>query len=602
MTTLLAFLLAASLQEKEVVAAPGHWPQWRGPARDSASTEKNLLQDWPAGGPPLLWKASGLGEGVGCVSVAGGFLFAQGTKGDKDVVGAFDGRGRKVWSTPIGPASGEYLGMRYVTQRSPTVDDGLLFVTTWQGMISCLDASNGRILWRKSYGQDFGAQTPPWAFGDAPLVDGPRVVCSPGGEKGSLAALRKTDGTLLWRSAELKDTLHAAIVPAVIDGQRQYVVFTYQHVAGVSPEDGKLLWKVDRPGQTAVVPAPVVHEGLVFVSSGFGVGCDAFQVRRVDGKFSAQPLYRGKQLENHHGGMVRLGEHLFGTDNATLRCVEMKTGQVLWSDRGVGKGSVVLADGRLICRSERGPLALVEATPEGYRERGRFDQPDRSGESAFTYPVIAGGRLYLRDQDTLFCYDVRGPDYKPSRPVWDLLARRDGKPVPPGLPPAEGKAPDAAFVPTPQDVVDKMLETAKLTPKDVLYDLGSGDGRIPVTASKTSGCASFGVEIDPDLVRASRARSAEARVDLKVTWVQKDLFRTDFSAATVVTLYLGATNNARLLPKLRELKAGARVVSHEHLLGPEGPPPDRTIKMVSSEDHSEHTFHLWTTPLKEAGK
>jgi outer membrane protein assembly factor BamB len=598
MTALLAFLLAASFQEKDVVAAPGHWPQFRGPDRDGVSGERDLLREWPAEGPPLLWKAAGLGEGIGCVSVAGGFLFAQGNEADKDVVKAFDGRGRVLWAATLGPASGERSLMRYVTQRSPTVADGLLFVTTWQGMLSCLDASNGRILWRKEYARDFGARTPPWAFGDAPFVDGPRLLCAPGGANGSLAALNKSDGALVWRSAELKDILHAAVVPAVIDGFRQYIAFTYETVAGVSPEDGKVLWRIARPGRTAVVTAPIVHDGVVFVSSGFGVGCNAFRVSRADGKFSVQEIYAGRQLENNHGGIVRRGDYLYGTDNASLKCVELKTGRIVWTDRSVGKGAVTLADDLLICRSERGPVALVEATPEGYRERGRFVQPDRTADFAHTHPVVAGGRLYLRDQNSLYCYDLRGPDYKPSRPVWDLFARRDGKPVPPGLPPAEGKAPDAAFVPTPQDVVEKMLEAAQLSPADVLYDLGSGDGRIPVTASKLSGCASFGVEIDPDLVRASRKRSAEAKVDLKVTWVQKDLFTTDFSGATVVTLYLGATNNARLLPKLRALKPGARIVSHEHLLGPEGPPPDRTIRMVSSEDHSEHTFHLWATPLK----
>lgn len=593
----IAALCIAAGSVQNPAAAPGHWPQWRGPERDGVSTETGLLREWPKEGPPLLWKATGLGESATCLSVAGGLIFLQGNIDGKDVVTALDGQGKVRWAVPVGPASGENPAMRYVTQRSPTVDDSLLFVTTWAGMINCLQSTTGRILWRKGL-VELGGVPSGWGFGDAPLVEGGALIVAPGGPKGTLAALNKATGAPLWQSAGLKDRINASPVPAVIGGVRQYVVFTYEHVAGIS-KTGQVLWQVDRKGPTAVVTPPVVHDGIVLVSSGFGVGCNAFQVTAADGVLKAQEIYAERKIENQHGGMVRLGDHVYLTNGSALLCVEFKTGKIVWQDRSVGKGSVVAADGMLFVRNfyPGGEIALVEATPEGYREKGRFTQPDRSKEPTFTHPVIAGGRMYLRDHDTLLCYDVRGPGSKVPESPWNLIGKVGAPLQGPSLPPAPGKAPDAAFVATPQDVVEKMLVLAKVTKGDVVIDLGSGDGRIPIAASKKFGCASVGYEIDPELLKLSRGKAKDAGVDALVTIVEKDLFTADLSTATVVTLYLGEKNNARLLPKLRELKAGARVLSHAHLLGTDGPKPDLSVLMTSTEDGSEHTIHLWTAPL-----
>jgi hypothetical protein len=271
----------------------------------------------------------------------------------------------------------------------------------------------------------------------------------------------------------------------------------------------------------------------------------------------------------------------------------------MWQERSVGKGSIAAGDGMLILGSEKGTLALVEATPEGYRERGRFDPPERSKDLQRTHPVIVGGRLYIRDQDTLWCYVVGRYDYKAPEPVWNL-ASQAGKQIvvdKSSLPPAEGKAPDAAFVPTPQDVVDKMIEVAKVTKDDVLYDLGSGDGRILITASRNHGCKSVGFENNPGLVWESRFKVKQAKLDELVTVEEKDLFTVDLSSATVITLYLGASNNAKLLPQLRRLKPGTRIVSHAHRLGEVGPKPDQEFRIKSKDDQEEHVIYVWTTPL-----
>jgi hypothetical protein len=284
-------------------------------------------------------------------------------------------------------------------------------------------------------------------------------------------------------------------------------------------------------------------------------------------------------------------------------CLELPTGKVVWEDRGVGRGMIVYADGHLIVRGDSGPVALVEATPEGYREKGRLALASRSRDLAFSHPVIAGGRLYMRDIDTLLCFDLRGQDYREPRPVWDIASRVPERPpaaVPAPVPP--GRLPDAVFVATPQDVVERMLDLAGVTFKDVLYDLGSGDGRIVITAFRRHGCKAVGFEIDPKLVEHSRAQIRWGGLEKGVTIEEKDLFTADLSEATVVTLYLGAPNNARLLPQLMKLKPGARIVSHAHLLGDAGPKPDREIKVVSNEDQVERTLYLWTAPLSKGEK
>jgi hypothetical protein len=253
----------------------------------------------------------------------------------------------------------------------------------------------------------------------------------------------------------------------------------------------------------------------------------------------------------------------------------------------------------LILRTEwkEGAVQLYELGPGEPLERGRFLPPNPSTEGGYNQAVVAGGLLYLRDLDSIYCYDLRGPEYK------DPVTGRLIKPAPPAPPaPDPGKGPDAAFVATPQDVVDRMVEASKITKDDVVYDLGSGDGRIVITASKNHGCKSMGFEINPGLVWESRLKAKQQKLDGLVTIEEKDLFTVDLEPASVIMLYLGAPNNARLLPKLRKLKPGSRIVSHAHLLGDSGPKPDREIKLVSSEDQVEHTIYVWTAPLKESGK
>ncbi len=389
------------------------WPQWRGPKRDNISLEKGLLQQWPAGGPALAWKTAGLGGGWSSVSVHAGRMYTLGDTADACKLFALDLDGKLVWSVRIGEPAGhkKYPGPR----ATPSTDGERIVVLGQHGDLVCLAAADGKEQWRVNLEKDFGGRMMSgWRYSESPLIDGDRVICTPGGSKGTLLALEKATGKPVWQSREITDAAaYGAVVPVEIAGVKQYLLYTDASVAGVAVADGKVLWRAARKGQTAVIPEPLYADGIVFVSSGYKVGCNAFKVSAEGGVFSAKELYSGPQLQNHHGGMILLGEHVYGVDDGgSLKCLELKTGREVWASPRLGKGSLAYADGRLYYRSEspRSPvLALFEASPAGCKEQGRFEQPAPSGLQTWAHPVVVGGRLYVRDQETLYAYSIKQP-------------------------------------------------------------------------------------------------------------------------------------------------------------------------------------------------
>jgi outer membrane protein assembly factor BamB len=390
------------------------WPQFRGPNRDDVSTETGLLKDWPSGGPRLVWKSTGLGGGYSTVSVVGDRLFTSGDTGEASMVLALNSSdGKQVWSAKLGksgaPGWGGFAGPR----ATPTIDGDLLFTVDQWGEMVCFATSDGKEKWRKSFTADFGAQRPEWGFSESPLVDGDKVVVTPGGDEGAIVALNKKTGAVVWRTKDFTDPAHcSSLIIAEIGGMRQYIQLTAASVVGVAAADGKVLWRATRKGQTAVIPTPIYDAGLVYVTSGYGVGCNLFKVTFADKKFSAEQVYANKVMANHHGGVIKVGDYVYGfSDGKGWTCQNYKTGEAKWQEKQkLGKGSIAYADGHFYLRKEdkEGTIALIEASPDGYKEHGRFDQPDRSDKDSWPHPVIAGGRLYIRDQDVLLCYDVKG--------------------------------------------------------------------------------------------------------------------------------------------------------------------------------------------------
>jgi outer membrane protein assembly factor BamB len=409
---LFAFLMTALLPLL-ASGAPGDWPQWRGLNRDGRSAETGLLKQWPASGPKLAWKAVGMGAGYAGVSVVGDRVFTMGDLDDANYVIALNrATGKTLWTARVGktgaPGWGGFAGPRC----TPTVDGELVFGVGQYGEVVCVDAASGKQQWRKNYAKDFGGQLPEWGYCGMPLVDGAKVILAPGGRRGDLVALDKKTGELIWQSKGLTDSIHySSPIVAEIGGVRQYIQLTDASVAGIAADDGRVLWRVPRSGATAVIPTPIYHDGCVYVTSGYGAGCNLFKVTEASGKFTAQQVYANKEMLNHHGGVVLIGKHLYGfSDGKGWTCQEFETGKVVWQEkRKLGKGSLVYADGMLYLRAEsgKGTVALIEASPYGYQEKGRFDQPDRSEKNSWPHPVIAGGQLFLRDQDVLLCYDVQ---------------------------------------------------------------------------------------------------------------------------------------------------------------------------------------------------
>jgi outer membrane protein assembly factor BamB len=402
--TSLLLLTTASL----CVAAEGDWLTWRGPKRDGSSTETGLLKQWPAGGPTLAWKATGLGKGFATVAAAGNRLFTAGDLRDSSYVFALDrANGEILWKAKLGGTGGGPAGPR----GTPTVDGDLVYELGQNGDLVCVEAASGKEVWRKDLKREFGGQCGGWQYSESTLVDGDRLICTPGGRKGTLLALNKKTGDVLWQSTNWTDNAeYSSPIVETVGGIRQYIQFTGQSVAGVAADSGKLLWRARRPGRTATVPTPIYSDNLVYVTSGYGVGCNLFRITATDGQFTTAGVYTNQNMVNHHGGVVKVGDCLYGySDGRGWVCQDFRTGEIKWRNESVGKGALAFADGHLYLRSEgrKGSVALVEATPVAYKETGRFDQPNRSGSESWPHPVVAGGKLYLRDQDILLCYDVK---------------------------------------------------------------------------------------------------------------------------------------------------------------------------------------------------
>jgi outer membrane protein assembly factor BamB len=388
------------------------WPQWRGPDRTGVSRETGLLKRWPAEGPRLLWKAGGLGGGPSTPTLARGRIFGMSYRGDDEFVWAIDAAaGKPIWSTRIAAANYETGRQAHAgSASSPAIDGDRLYTLGESGDLVCLQVADGKLVWQKNLVKEFGGEVPRWGYSESPLVDGDKVIITPGGGEAAIVALNKRTGGVIWKAQVPggNEAHYSSVIAVDALGQRQYIQFLGGGVVGIAAKDGKLLWRYESPAnRTANISTPIYRDQHVFAASGYNTGGGLAKLTTNASGVTATEVYFTRRMQNHHGGMVLVGDHLYGFDGSNLTCLNWKTGEVAWSDRSVGKGSVAAADGHLYARGERGAVALVEATPKGYVEKGRFEQPERSREPAWAHPVIAGGRLYLRDQDILLCYDVK---------------------------------------------------------------------------------------------------------------------------------------------------------------------------------------------------
>lgn len=395
------------------------WPQWRGPRRDGVSAETGLLKSWPPSGPPLLWTAENAGEGYSSVAVAGGRVFTMGNRGDdREFIIAYDaGTGAELWA--VAHAKGFRNGRGNGPRGTPTVAGTWLYAEGATGQLTCLETRSGERRWSFNILERFRVRNLQWGLSESPLVAGKFLIVTPGARDASVVALDRENGDVLWRCPGDRAG-YASPILIEVEGVEQVVVFHSSAVVGIRLDDGEPLWEYARASnRTANVATPVFHDGHVFVTSDYGTGCALLRiVPREGATFEAREVYFNREMKNHHGGVILAGGHIYGFSSRILTCMEFPTGRTLWRHRGVGKGSLVHADGHLYCLSEDGVVGLVKATPEGYREVGRFDL-GRDRWPTWTHPVVAGGRLFLRRDDRIFCFDLRAAPARGSAAAAD---------------------------------------------------------------------------------------------------------------------------------------------------------------------------------------
>ena len=410
-----ATALLLSILATFTTAGAADWPRWLGPHRDGISNETGLLKSWPEAGPEREWLFENAGSGYAGFSIVDGKLFTMAGRDDKCQLIALDAStGKELWSTDLGPMLTNDWGDG--PRSTPTVENGLVYALGGKGNLVCVRAADGSEVWRTNLIDDLDGTEPNWGYAESVLLDGDQLLCTPGGKEGEIAALDKATGKVRWRATELDDTAHySSIVRAEINGQPQYVQLLEKRLVGISPDDGRVLWQTDFPGRVAVIPTPLVDGNKVFATAGYGAGCSLVEISPTN---EATELYDGKArklMKNHHGGVLRIGDDLYGhSDGSGWICMDFATGQQKWREREIlGKGAIAYADGMFYCLGEDdGEVVLIDASPEGWQEHGRFTldpqttiRKDRG--KIWTHPVIANGKLYLRDQDLIYCYDVK---------------------------------------------------------------------------------------------------------------------------------------------------------------------------------------------------
>lgn len=409
------------------------WPQYRGPNRDDVSAETGLMATWPTAGPRLLWTYNDAGIGYSGPAIVGDRLYTLGDRGEDELLIALDipagtsGNLKQAWAVKLG-SKFDFKGNQWSAGPSstPTVDGKLLYALSGNGELVCVQAADGQEVWRKHLPSELQAQVNPigggpknlgWGFTWSPLVDGARLICTPGGPQGTVAALDKLTGKVVWQSGELTEqAAYTSAMVAEIDGVRQYVVLTNQGLRGVAAKEGKLLWKHDHKLGTEVINSPMIHGSLIHLTVGTANGNDIIRLKRTGDVFAVEVVYTGNNLANHHGNVVRVGDFIYGSGGrGGFVCQRVADGEIVWSERKIPTGAVTYADGRLYCYGENdGSLHLVEASSQAANILGRFKIPQSStarkpSGKIWTPPVVANGRLWVRDQELIFCFDVKSP-------------------------------------------------------------------------------------------------------------------------------------------------------------------------------------------------
>lgn len=400
----------------ESSAGASEWPQWRGANGSNISPDKAISKSWPDGGPKLLWVYKDGGQGYSGPSIVNGTLYTMGSRDGKLMVIALNAdSGEEVWASQIGDddEEGYSAGWGGGPRSTPTWNDGHVYALGPKGTLACLNAEDGKKIWDKNLSSDFGGKAGGWGYSESPFVDGDLVIVAPGGSKSAVVALNKKTGKTKWETEnDAGKAEYASMVPADLNGGRQYIRFFQTKVLGLDSTNGKVLWESEWPrGKTAVIPTPIYDNQEVYITSGYGAGGKMFKISSDN---SVSDVWDNKVMQNHHGGVIKIGDHVYGFSNKGLICQDWKTGEQVWAqkDRSLSKGAITVAGGKLICVNEAdGTVTLVEASPKGFESHGSFKlEPQSENRNPkgriWTHPVVLNGKLYLRDQELIHCFDV----------------------------------------------------------------------------------------------------------------------------------------------------------------------------------------------------
>ncbi len=401
-------LLAAASATPVLMKAAGtrsDWPQWRGPARDGRSPETGLLKTWPQNGPKVLWSVKELGTGYGSMCVVGNDVYLHGGLKDSMVHCLDRSSGQRKWSVSLGRTLDQNRGNG--PRATPTFENGRLYVMSEDGELACLQASDGKKIWQKNILKGYNGENPNWLLSESPLLEQDMVIVTPGGGDASIVAVNKADGKDRWTSRGLSDSAgYSSCIAATVGNVRIILNLTAKAGVGVRASDGKPMFRFTEPAnRTANCTTPVFFNNRVFYTSAYGTGAQLVELEAAGGEVTGKQVYFTRDMMNHHGGVVLHQGYLYGFSNQILTCMDFNTGEVKWRDRSVGKGAVTFADGMLFLLGEGHVMGLAEATPDGYREKGRFSIPDQ-GFPSWAHPVVAQGCLFIRDQGLLTCYEI----------------------------------------------------------------------------------------------------------------------------------------------------------------------------------------------------
>ncbi len=584
-----------------------HWPQWRGPRRDNLSDESGLLAKWPEGGPPLRWRVDGFGDGIASVAIRDGRVITLGYREEREYVSAVSTEtGEQLWMAEIGPAVPESKLMRWLGQRTPTIDKERVYAVRSDGDVVCLAVGDGRELWRKKCTESFGTKPGVWGFCDYPLVDGENLICRPGGSMATVVALDRKSGEVVWGMVvPERSHAHAATMVSEGGGIRQYVTFLHpKGLLSVAARDGRRLWLYDGLStRIASSVTPLVRGDAILAFNGYGAKRGRLtleQDRENSVKVREEYAHAKGFIDPFQDSTMWIGDRAYALRTTNrVDCYEAASGERLYEHLlPKGRCSMTYADGHLYVRSSEGFVSLINLAADELLDRAQFRLPDHQPARGASNPVIAGGRLWLRDDDRLFCYDLRKNAPPVPIPPKRIALLPGARPAADGHREARGPL-RSVFVPTPHEVVQRMLEAAGVKAGDVVCDLGSGDGRIVIAAARDYGAKAVGYEIDRELVDLSRKAADEAGVAERVKIVKQDLFKADLKEFDVITVFLLPKQLKALRPKFDDLKPGTRIVSHQFEL-PEVK-ASRILQVEAKEGGGKHPVFLYTTPLEGSG-